>query len=298
MKAGFIGTGSMGEPLAANILDQEKSLVAYDINPQATIKLAEKQARIVGSPVAVANESDLVFACMPSIETFRSVISGEEGVIYGNQMKTFVNLGTVGTEVVSEMEEILSAKGIPMLDAPITGGVQRAWDADMTVITSGPQAVYDQVEPFLKSFARDIFYVGDQVGQAQIAKVCNNIMSFTNLVIGLEALTLASKGGLDPQKALDVINSGSGQNSASLSKIPNSVMKGEFNLQAPMHIIAKDAMLWRVESERLKVPQGVGSATYQTIQQALAMGLQDGDLSEIVKVIERTAGAKILQSDD
>ena len=65
-----------------------------------------------------------------------------------------------------------------------------------------------------------------------------------------------------------------------------------------MHIIAKDAMLWRVESERLKVPQGVGSATYQTIQQALAMGLQDGDLSEIVKVIERTAGAKILQYDD
>ena len=123
-------------------------------------------------------------------------------------------------------------------------------------------------------------------------------MSFTNLVIGLEALTLASKGGLDPQKALDVINSGSGQNSATLSKIPNSVMKGEFNLQAPMHIISKDAMLWRAESERLKVPQGVGSATYQTIQQALAMGLQDGDLSEIAKVIERTAGAKILQSDD
>ena len=298
MKAGFIGTGSMGAPLAANILDQEKSLVAYDINLEATVKLAEKQARIVNSPVAVADESDLVFACMPSIESFRTVVAGDEGVIHGKLMKTFVNLGTMGTEAVAEMEETLAANGIPMLDSPITGGVQRAWDADITVITSGPQAVYDQVEPFLKAFARDIHYVGDKVGQAQIAKVCNNIMSFTNMVIGLEALTLASKGGVDPQKVLDVINSGSGQNSATLTKIPNFVMKGNFNMQAPLHIIAKDAMLWRMESERLEVPQGVASATYQTIQQALAMGLRGGDLSEIVKVIERAAGVEIPKSKD
>ena len=91
MKAGFIGTGSMGAPLAANLLDQKKSLVAYDINPEATVKLAKKQARIVDSPVAVADESDLVFACMPSIESFRTVIAGDEGVIHGKQMKTFVN---------------------------------------------------------------------------------------------------------------------------------------------------------------------------------------------------------------
>ena len=297
MRAGFIGTGSMGEPLATNILDQEKSLVAYDINSEATVGLANKQARIVSSPAAVANEAELVFACMPTIEAFRAVITGANGVINGKQIKTFVNLGTMGTEAVTEMEKALAANGIPMLDSPITGGVQRAWDADITVITSGPQHVYDQVEPYLKSFARDIHYVGDKVGQAQIAKVCNNIMSFTNLVIGLEALTLASKGGLDPHKVLDVINSGSGQNSASLSKIPNSIMKGNFNLKAPLHIIEKDALLWRMESERLEVPQGVGSATYQTIQQALAMGLREGDLSEIVKVVERAAGTKILNSD-
>ena len=74
-------------------------------------------------------------------------------------------------------------------------------------------------------------------------------------------------------------------------------MKGNFNLQAPLHIIEKDALLWRMESERLEVPQGVGSATYRTIQQALAMGLREGDLSEIVKVVERADGTKILNSD-
>ena len=298
MKAGFIGTGSMGLPLASNILDQEKALVAFDINPAATAPLAEKQARIVASPVEVANESEIVFACMPSIESFRAVVSGDDGVIHGTEMKTFINLGTMGTEALAEIEETLAAKGIPVLDSPITGGVQRAWDADITVITSGPQAVYDQAEPFLKSFARDIHYVGDKVGQAQIAKICNNIMSFTNMIIGVEALVMAAKGGVDPAKVLGVINSGSGQNSATSSKIPNFVMKRNFNMEAPMHIIAKDAMLWRMESERLEVPQNVASATYQTMQQAMAMGLRGGDFSEIVKLVERAADFELPKVGD
>ena len=176
-----------------------------------------------------------------------------------------------------------------MLDSPITGGVQRAWDKDITVIASGPQALYDEIEPFLRSFARDIHYVGDKVGQAQIAKICNNIMSFTNMIIGLEALVMAAKAGVDPQKVLSVINSGSGQNSATLSKIPNFVMKGNFEMAAPRHIIAKDAMLWRMESERLQTPTNVASASYQALQQALAMGLGNGDFSEIMKLMERDA---------
>ena len=289
MTAGFIGTGSMGLPLAANILKQEQSLAAFDINPEATKSLADKQARILASPVEVANEAEIVFACMPSIESFRHIVSGKDGIIHGTQMKTFVNLGTMGTEALAEIEAVLKEKGIPMLDSPITGGVQRAWDADITVITSGPQAVYDKVEPFLKSFARDIHYVGEKIGQAQIAKICNNIMSFTNMIIGLEALLMAAKGGVDPEKVLDVINSGSGQNSATLTKIPNYVMKGNFEMEAPMHIIAKDAMLWRMESERLQTPTNVASASYQTLQQALAMGLGDGDFSEIVKLMERAS---------
>ena len=289
MTAGFIGTGSMGLPLAANILKQEQSLAAFDINPEATKSLADKQARILASPVEVANEAEIVFACMPSIESFRHIVSGKDGIIHGTQMKTFVNLGTMGTEALAEIEAVLKEKGIPMLDSPITGGVQRAWEADITVITSGPQAVYDKVEPFLKSFARDIHYVGEKIGQAQIAKICNNIMSFTNMIIGLEALLMAAKGGVDPEKVLDVINSGSGQNSATLTKIPNYVMKGNFEMEAPMHIIAKDAMLWRMESERLQTPTNVASASYQTLQQALAMGLGDGDFSEIVKLMERAS---------
>ncbi len=298
MKAGFIGTGSMGLPLASNILKQENALVAYDINPDATKSLSEKQARIVDSPVAVANDSDIVFACMPSIASFHAVVTADDGVIHGSQMKTFVNLGTMGTEALAEIESTLGAEGVPVLDSPITGGVQRAWEGDITVISSGPKEIFAQAEPFLKSFARDIHYVGEKVGQAQITKICNNIMSFTNLIVGLEAVTMAAKGGVDPEKVLAVINSGSGQNSATLSKIPNFVMNRKFNMEAPMYITEKDVMLWRMEAERLEVPQNVANATYQTMQQAMAMGLRQGDMSEIVKVIERAADFELPKTRD
>ena len=298
MKAGFIGTGSMGLPLAFNLLDQENMLVAYDINPEATKALAEKQGRIVDSPAAVAEEADIVFACMPSIASFHTVVSGDDGIVHGGMMKLFVNLGTMGTQAVADVESTLVRREVPMLDSPITGGVKRAWDADITVISSGPKAAFEQAEPFLKSFAREIHYVGDKVGQAQLAKVCNNIMSFTNMVVGLEALTMAAKGGVDPEKALAVINSGSGQNSATLTKIPNFVLNRKFNMEAPMYIIEKDAMLWRKEAERLDIPQNVASATYHTLRQALAMGLRDGDLSEITKLIERTADFELPKTRD
>ncbi len=298
MKAGFIGTGSIGAPLATNILNQEKTLVAFDINPQATKSLADAQARIVHSPAEVADECDLVFACMPSIDSFHAVVSGTDGVLRGGRMKIFVNLGTMGTEALEAVETVLSAKGIAMLDSPITGGVQRAWDADITVISSGAPDVFDRVEPFLRSFARDIHYVGEKIGQAQLVKICNNIMSFTNLVVGSEVMVMAAKGGVDPEKALAVFNSGSGQNSATLTKIPNFIMNRKFNMQAPMRIIAKDATLWRMEAERLDVPQNVAGATYHTLRQALAMGLSDGDLSEIVRVVERAANFELPKTRD
>lgn len=298
MKAGFIGTGSMGLPLASNLLDQEKSLVVFDINSSATKPLADKQARVVASPAAVANDADIVFACMPSLDSFHAVVSADDGVIHGSQMKIFVNLGTMGSDAISEVEATLAKKDVPVLDSPITGGVARARNGDITVITSGPKAVFDQVEPMLKAFARDIHYVGDKVGQAQLTKICNNIMSMTNLIVGLEAMVMAAKGGVDPEKVLAVLNSGTGQNSATLTKIPNFIMNRKFDMEAPLYINEKDTHLWQQEADRLGVPQNVGSAAYLTLQQALAMGLRNGDLSEMVKLIERNANFQLPKTRD
>lgn len=117
----------------------------------------------------------------------------------------------------------------------------------------------------LKAFARDIHYVGDKVGRAQLTKICNNIISSTNLNIALKALVMAAKGGVDPEKALAVFNAGTGQNSATLTKIPKFIMNRKFDMQAPFYITEKDTHLWQKEADRLQVPQTVASATYQVL---------------------------------
>ena len=115
MKAGFIGTGSIGEPLATNILDQENSLAVFDINIDATKSLAKKKARVLSSPREIADQVEVIFACMPSIESFRTIVSGPDGVLMGGAMKTFVNLGIMGTEATISVEADLAAKGITMV---------------------------------------------------------------------------------------------------------------------------------------------------------------------------------------
>ncbi len=300
MKAGFLGTGSMGLPLASILLDRERSLVAFDVNPEATRPLAEKQARIVGSPAEVAAETDIVLACVPSIAALHAVVTGPDGVLRakGRRMSIFVNLATVGSEAAEEAEKALAAEGVAMLDAPVTGGVARAWKGDITVVASGPRAVFEAAEPTLKNMAGAVHHVGEKVGQAQVVKVANNIMSFTNLVVALEALVMTAKAGIDPEKTLAVINTGTGQNSASLTKVPAAILNRKFNLQAPIYITEKDANLWRTEAERLDAPQTVASATYLTMRQAVAMGLRGGDLSEILKVVERAAGFELPKTRD
>ncbi len=298
MTAGFIGTGNMGLPLATNILDQEKGLSVFDINPEATKTLAEKQARIASSPAEVASQAEVVFACMPSVESFHAVASGADGVIHGGAIKTFVNLGTMGTEAAGEVERVLAEKGIDMLDSPITGGTARAWDKEITVIASGPKAVYDKVEPLLKAFAGEIVYIGDKVGQAQVVKVVNNMMSLTNLATCIEGLVLAAKAGIDPEKMLNVINNGSGQNSASLTKVPRHVLNRKFDLGGPMYISKKDVTLWREEAERLEVTQWVGNTVHHLVMQACAMGYGPGDMTEVTKIIEQMSGVEIPKTRD
>lgn len=293
MTAGFIGTGNMGLPLATHILDQEKGLSIYDVDRKATEALAEKQGRVANSPVEVANEAETVFACLPSVESFHAVAGADDGVIHGTAIKTFVNLGTMGTDAIGEVERILGANGIDVFDCPITGGTQRAWDKTITAIASGPQEVFERVRPLIKAFAGEIHYIGDKVGQAQVTKIVNNMMSLTNLASCIEGIVLGAKAGIDIEKLLAVINNGSGQNSASMTKVPRHIMNRKFDLGGPMYISQKDVTLWRREVERLGVTQWVGNTVHHLVMQACAMGYGPGDMTEIAKVVEQMSDVEI-----
>jgi len=172
------------------------------------------RAGIAATPAELADNADVVFACLTTADSYREVLLGPDGVIRGGRAKTYVHVGTNEVAVLQELAAALAGRGIATLDAPMTGGVPRAINGTLTVMASGPRDVFERTEPFFKLYANKIVYLSDRVGAAQVMKFVNNILSASNLALACEAMVLGRKSGLDPAAMLEVLNNGSGQNTA------------------------------------------------------------------------------------
>ena len=135
-------------------------------------------------------------------------------------MKTYVDLSTTGAAVAEEVATALTARGIDVLDAPISGGVAGAKARTLAVMAAGDAAVFERVRPLLELFGKHVVLVGETPGQGQIAKLLNNLLSATALAITSEAVTFGVAAGLDPAVLLDVFNAGTGRNTATSTKFP------------------------------------------------------------------------------
>jgi 3-hydroxyisobutyrate dehydrogenase-like beta-hydroxyacid dehydrogenase len=293
MKIGFIGLGAMGAPVAGRLAERNHALTVLDTNPAAVEKLAARGAAVAGSPSEVADQAEIVFACLPSLVAVRAVACGPHGIADGTAVRIYVNLSTTGSPLSKEIAAALAERSIATLDAPITGGPPKARDGNLTVMVSGPRAAYDAVEPLLGAFASHRVYLGDKPGIAQTMKLINNIMSATNLAIAAESMVMGAKAGLDPEQMLAVLNNGSGQNSATLTKIPDHVLNRRFDYGGALYIIQKDLEAWRQEAEALGVPAWIGSAVRQLYLHTLAQGSPQDDMTTVVRLIEGWAGIEL-----
>lgn len=216
---GFIGLGAIGSPIARRMIEAGFELVVHDVRSQA-MRPFIGCARLANSCVEVGEQAEVVFGCLPGEGAHREAILGTTGLVGARRVRLYVNLGTLGAALLLELERRLLGVGITTIDAPITGGVPRAESGTLTAIVSGDRSWFERVEPAMSSYANKRVWLGPKVGSAQVMKVVNNAISLSNLVIAAEAMLVGVRAGLDPRVMLDVINHGSGQNSATLSKIP------------------------------------------------------------------------------
>jgi len=293
MKLGFIGLGAMGHPMASRLLERNHAVTVLDLDPAVVQKLATRGAEVGRSPADVADRAEIVFTCLPSLASAREVACGTDGIAHGKAARIYVNLSTLGSPLVKEIAAELAARNIVTLDAPITGGAPKARDGTLTVMVSGDRAAFDQVETVFGAFATNVVYLGATPGLAQTMKLVNNIMSAANLAIAAEAMVMGAKAGLDSEQMLKVLNAGSGQNSATLTKIPDHVLNRRFDYGGALYIIQKDLDAWRQEAEALGVPTWIGSAVRQLYLQALAQGSPKDDMTSVVKLIESWAGVTL-----
>jgi len=289
---GFVGVGRMGGPMASRLLDAGYSLCIFDTNPDAVKPLAERGARVASSPAEVGSSVKTVLMSLPTPPIVHAVALGDQGLCRGSSARTIVDLSTSGPGMAAAVAHGLSAHGMTLVDSPVSGGVAGAIAGTLAVMVSCPEAAFSDVEPILKNFGR-IFYTGDKPGLAQTAKLANNLLAAAALVVSSEALAMGVKAGLDPKVLIDIINAGSGRNSATQDKFPRSILNGKFDFGFATGLSYKDVRLCVDEAESMGVPMIVGAAVRQMLAVTQAKYGAASDFTCIAKVVEEWAGVEI-----
>jgi 2-hydroxy-3-oxopropionate reductase len=286
---GFIGVGVMGGPMARRLIEAGNELVVHDIDPGAQRRLTKIGAKVARSPREVADRAATVFVSLPTPPIVREVVLGENGVIRGKKVRTFIDLSTTGTAIEKEIAAALTKQGIVPVDAPISGGATGAKAGTLAVMVAGDAKAIERLRPLLEVFGK-VFVAGRRPGQAQMLKLLNNMLSLSALAMSCEAMVAGVKAGLDPDLMIAAINAGSGRNSATLDKIPRAVLTRSFDFGFPISGALKDVGLAVDECQALGVPMWVGAAARQLWQYAYAQGEPKRDMTTLITYLEKLAG--------
>jgi len=287
---GFVGVGRMGGPMASRLLDAGHSLVIFDTNAAVMQPLADRGATIAPSPADVASKADVVFLSLPTPPVLQAVAI--DGVLKGTAVKTLIDLSTTGPSVAKVVAKAAAERGVAWVDSPVSGGITGATKGTLAVMVSCEKAVFERVDPLLKVFGKT-FHVGEKPGLAQIAKLANNLLAASAIVLTSEAVVMGVKAGLDAKVLIDIINAGSGRNSASQDKFPRAILPRTFDFGFATGLSYKDVRLCLEESEALGVPMVAGAAVRQMLAITNARFGPDSDFTCIAKVVEEWAGVEI-----
>jgi 3-hydroxyisobutyrate dehydrogenase-like beta-hydroxyacid dehydrogenase len=240
----------------------------------------------------VASAAEVVLMSLPTPPIVQAVSLGEGGILRGSRVKTLIDLSTTGPSVAKVVAKVAGDRKVAWVDSPVSGGVAGATKGTLAVMVSCAKATFPLVDPVLKTFGKT-FYVGEKPGLAQIAKLANNLLAASAIVVSSEAVAMGVKAGLDAKVLIDIINAGSGRNSATQDKFPRSILTRSFDFGFATGLSYKDVRLCIDEAEALGVPMVAGAAVRQMLAITQAKFGADSDFTSIAKVVEEWAGIEI-----
>jgi 3-hydroxyisobutyrate dehydrogenase-like beta-hydroxyacid dehydrogenase len=292
MEIGFIGLGKMGFPMARRLIEAKHHLVVFDQRKEVVDKLVALGAQAAASPKDVADRAETVLASLPSLQASLEVATGKDGVVEGKRVKRFVDLSTVGSHMAVRIHDLLAKRNLVQLDSPVSGGVGGAEKGTLAVMVSGPAADFEAAKPALEVIGK-VFFIGEKPGSAQTMKLANNLLSATAIVATSEAVVMGVKSGLDPAVMIDVINAGSGMNTASRDKFPRSILPRTFDFGFATGLMVKDVRLCLEEAKSLGLSMEVAEAVGRLWETVIKEMGPDSDFTSAIVPIERAAGVVV-----
>ncbi len=288
MKIGFIGVGNMGGPMCRNIIkNTNHEVVVFDQNPAAMAACAGATA---GTSVAqVSAACDVVFTSLPLPTVVEAVVFGADGVAANMRPgTTFIDLSTNAPSTAQRLHAALAARGVAMLEAPVSGGVARAVDGSITIMVGGDEAAFEAQRPVLAAFSGAVIHVG-AIGMGSTAKLINNMLAFANMATAAEGLMMGVAAGIDLGKLAEVVLGSSGA-SASFKSMTTRALTGDFKASFALDLAHKDLRLAQQLADEVGVPSPMGAATLNLLRMARAQGLGPSDVTAMINVYEKSQG--------
>ena len=289
---GYIGLGSLGRHLAGSLLRAGFAVTVHDIDRGAAAPLLEAGAVWADSPAAVSAAADTVITCLPSPAAVATVVAGPEGVLDGLAAGgAWIDMSTNDAHELRRLAALAAERGVATLEAPVTGGVQRAAAGMITVLVGGDEAVYRAHLPAFEAMGGRVFYIGE-LGKASVIKVITNMLAFIHLVADSEALMLAKRGGVDLALAWDVIRASSG-NSFVHETEGQLILNGSYNINFTMDLARKDLHFALGMGHELGVPLELAGLTEQIFARARAAYGGGAQSPMVVKLLEDALGTDL-----
>ncbi|MDO8695457.1 MAG: NAD(P)-dependent oxidoreductase [Sheuella sp.] len=291
---GFIGLGSMGWPMASLLHKAGYPLIVID----ACAERAQKFAKEIGGTVAASNRalaqgSDIIVTILPTSAIVDSVLNGPEGVIAGLRPDTVIVEMSSGVPTITRtLAEQVAAVKAHLVDAPVSGGVPRAITGELAIMFGGNTALLERVRPVLECMGTAITHTGD-VGSAHAMKALNNLVSAGGFLIGVEALLIGKRFGLDPAAMVDVLNASTGMNNSTQKKFKQFVLSGKYNAGFGLDLMVKDLSIALGIGRDTNTPTPFASLCREMWAASAAMLGPGQDHTAVTKMSEKLAGTTL-----
>jgi 3-hydroxyisobutyrate dehydrogenase len=294
MRLGFIGLGIMGRPMAKHLLDAGHEVTVWNRSRPGIDALVEAGASEGASPADVASKSEVVFTMVGDSPDVEQVALGEAGIIEGaSRALVHIDMSTISPGVTRAIAERYAAKGIEMLDAPVSGGEAGATNATLSIMVGGKQDVFERCRPLFEVLGKAITYCGPS-GAGQTVKLCNQVaVSVTNLAV-CEALVLSKKAGVPPQTMVEAIQGGAAA-SWQLSNMAPRMLGGDFRPGFKVWHQQKDLRLALEVARDASLPLPATALVHQLFASIEADGFGEAGTQALIKALEKLGNVRVAE---
>ncbi len=292
-KAGVIGLGSMGLGVARTLLKKGFEVHAFDVRPEVSKAFAKEGGVAASSPAEVGRNVPVVIILVVNADQTNDVLFGKDGAVSTlAKGSVVIASSTVAPEFAVDLGKRLDAKGLLLIDAPVSGGAARAAKGELSVMGSGTKAAFKKADAVLKAIAIKVYELGDAAGTGSKVKMINQLLAGVHIAAAAEAIALGIRTGADPKVIYEVISNSAGSSWMFQNRVPH-ILDGDYTPLSAVNIFVKDLGIVLDSAKKMTFPLPITAAAHQMFLAAAGAGLGYEDDISVVKVYQALSGIKL-----